>query len=125
VIDSSNRLTACAPIASVDYIRCGAALFYDVHIVAHNGACQTLRFGINGGFFGIGEIGKREAAGRRRIIRLLPICHPPTALPTISQSPLVLSTGFFIAAGNNTVSPRVNRIGSLIPSTFTWACHRA
>jgi len=51
VLDAANRLTGGAPITGVDFVHLPGARFYDVHVATPNGY-QTLRFGINGGFYG-------------------------------------------------------------------------
>jgi hypothetical protein len=51
VLDAANRLSGGAPITGVDFIHVPGATFYDVHVAQPSGY-QTLRFGINGGFFG-------------------------------------------------------------------------
>lgn len=52
VLSAAARTSGNAPISSVDYIHDGNALWYDVHAVTPNGGIETMRFGINGGFWG-------------------------------------------------------------------------
>jgi hypothetical protein len=52
VLDAAARLTANAPIVGVDFIHVPGGTFYDVHVTAAYNAVRTLRFGINGGYWG-------------------------------------------------------------------------
>ncbi len=51
VLDACNRLTGGAPITGAQFVHLPGARFYDLQVATPNGI-QTLRFGINGGFFG-------------------------------------------------------------------------
>ncbi|HET6249558.1 MAG TPA: hypothetical protein VFE47_17855 [Tepidisphaeraceae bacterium] len=52
VLDAAARQTGGAPIIGVDFVQNAGGTFYDVHVTGAYNTIQTLRFGINGGFYG-------------------------------------------------------------------------
>ena len=50
VLDTASRMFGGYGIASVDYIRRGGSLFYDVRVVGSDNTLQVLRIGVDGGF---------------------------------------------------------------------------
>jgi hypothetical protein len=52
VLDATAQRTGGAPIVSIDLVTQPGATFYDVHVAGAYNTVQTLRFGINGGFYG-------------------------------------------------------------------------
>ena len=52
VLNAAGQRTGGAPIVGVDFVQNAGGTFYDVHVTGAYNTIQTLRFGINGGFYG-------------------------------------------------------------------------
>jgi hypothetical protein len=52
VLNNAAAQSGGAPIVSADYVHNAVGTYYDVHVAGPYNTIRTMRFGLNGGFYG-------------------------------------------------------------------------